>query len=87
MASPRARGLWARTFKEEHVDHADYQDYDDAFVQMALCAHSVLAHWLEIEYMTERIHPSLGYLTPAEFEAAAIAGNHSPSGLADFVSK
>jgi putative transposase len=51
-----------RTLKEEHIDYSDYRDFDDAFGQ--------LAHWLEVEYMTERIHSSLGYLTPAEFEAA-----------------
>lgn len=51
-----------RTLKEEHIDYSDYRDFDDAFEQ--------LAHWLEVEYMTERIHSSLGYQTPAEFEAA-----------------
>ena len=52
-----------RTLKEEHLDYTEYQDFDDAFEQ--------LAHWLEVEYMTERIHSALGYLTPAEFEAMA----------------
>ncbi len=28
-----------------------------------------LEHWLDVEYMTERIHSALGYLTPSEFEA------------------
>jgi putative transposase len=51
-----------RTLKEEHVDYSDYRDFDDACDQ--------LAHWLEVEYMTERIHSSLGYLTPTEFEVA-----------------
>jgi putative transposase len=51
-----------RTLKEEHVDYSDYRDFDDACDQ--------LSHWLEVEYMTERIHSSLGYLTPAEFELA-----------------
>jgi transposase InsO family protein len=49
--------------KEEHLDYTEYQDFDDASEQ--------LAHWLEVEYMTERIHSALGYLTPAEFEAMA----------------
>jgi transposase InsO family protein len=52
-----------RTFKEEHVDYADYDDFDDAYRQ--------IGHWLEVEYMTERIHSALDYLTPAEFEVEA----------------
>jgi transposase InsO family protein len=79
---PTQNGLverFLRTFKEEHVDYADYQDYDDAFVQ--------IGRWLEVEYMTQRIHSSLGYLTPAEFEAAAIAANHPPFVTGAFVSK
>jgi transposase InsO family protein len=51
-----------RTFKEEHVDYADYRDVHDASVQ--------IGQWLEVEYTQERIHSALGYLTPAEFEAA-----------------
>ena len=54
-----------RTLKEEHVDYADYQDFNDALQQ--------LAHWLEVEYMTERIHSSLDYLTPVEFETAFVS--------------
>jgi putative transposase len=50
-----------RTLKEEHVDYSDYRDFDDACEQ--------LANWLEVKYMTERIHMSLNYLTPAEFES------------------
>jgi putative transposase len=51
-----------RTFKEEHFDYTEYAGFDDAYRQ--------IEHWIEVEYMTERIHSSLGYLTPAEFEAA-----------------
>jgi transposase InsO family protein len=51
-----------RTFKEEHFDYTEYTDFDDAYRQ--------IEHWMEVEYMTERIHSALGYLTPAEFEAA-----------------
>lgn len=51
-----------RTFKEEHFDYTEYTDFDDAYRQ--------IKHWLEVEYMTERIHSALGYLTPTEFEAA-----------------
>lgn len=79
---PTQNGLverFLRTFKEEHVDCTDYPDYDDAFGQ--------IGRWLEVEYMTERIHSSLSYLTPAKFEAAAIAANQSPLAFGVFVSK
>lgn len=64
---PTENGLaerFIRTVKEEHIDYTEYRDFDDAWVQ--------LEHWLEVEYMTERIHSALGYLTPAEFEAMAV---------------
>lgn len=32
-----------------------------------------LKHWLEVTCMTERLHQSLEYVTPAEFELAALA--------------
>jgi len=51
-----------RTFKEEHYDYTEYDGFDDAYGQ--------IAHWIEVVYNTERIHSSLGYVTPAEFEAA-----------------
>jgi transposase InsO family protein len=54
-----------RTVKEEHVDYSDYQDFDDAYRQ--------LQQWLEVVYMTERLHQALEYVTPAEFEMAALA--------------
>ncbi len=60
---------FVRTLKEAHVDYSDYQDYDDAYRQ--------LKHWLEVEYMHERIHSALGYATPTEFEATALATSTS----------
>jgi putative transposase len=50
-----------RTIKEEEVYLADYQDYHDAYQQ--------LGRFLDDVYANKRIHSSLGYLTPAEFEA------------------
>lgn len=50
-----------RTIKEEEVDLQDYQDFDDALANIKTFIESV--------YNTKRIHSSLGYLTPAEFEA------------------
>jgi transposase InsO family protein len=49
-----------RTLKDEHVNFTEYTDIDDAQCQ--------LQQWLEIEYMTQRIHSALDYLTPVEFE-------------------
>lgn len=51
-----------RTIKEEEVDLSDYQDYHDAYQQ--------IGRFIEDVYMTKRIHSALGYLNPAEFEAA-----------------
>ena len=50
-----------RTIKEEEVDLSDYQDYHDAYRQ--------IGRFLEDVYMRKRVHSSLKYLTPAEFEA------------------
>ena len=49
-----------RTIKEEEVDLSDYKDYTDALQQ--------LGRFLDEVYEYKRIHSSLGYLTPAEFE-------------------
>lgn len=51
-----------RTIKEEEVDLAEYLDFRDALSQ--------IGHFIEKVYMTKRIHSSLGYLTPVEFETA-----------------
>lgn len=50
-----------RTIKEEEVHLTEYQDFDDALAQ--------IGHFIDDVYLTKRIHSSLGYLTPAEFEA------------------
>ena len=49
-----------RTIKEEEVYLSDYEDYADALRQ--------LGRFLDEVYVHKRIHSSLGYLTPAEFE-------------------
>jgi len=51
-----------RTIKEEEVDLSEYNDFADA--------RSQIGRFLENVYMTKRIHSSLGYLTPLEFETA-----------------
>ena len=49
-----------RTIKEEEIDLSEYIDYNDAYRQVG--------RFLDDVYMHKRIHSSLGYLTPAEFE-------------------
>jgi transposase InsO family protein len=49
-----------RTIKEEEVELSEYEDYPDAKRQLGTFLNEV--------YMHKRIHSSLGYLTPAEFE-------------------
>ena len=54
-----------RTLKEEEVDLSDYADFADALAQ--------IGRFIEDVYNHKRIHSSLGYLTPAEFEADWLA--------------
>jgi len=49
-----------RTIKEEEVDLTEYQDYWDAYSQIGT--------FLDGVYMHKRIHSSLNYMTPVEFE-------------------
>jgi putative transposase len=50
-----------RTIKEEEVDLSDYRDFADAQKQ--------IGQFIEDVNNQKRIHSSLGYLTPTEFEA------------------
>jgi transposase InsO family protein len=54
-----------RTIKEEEVDLSDYQEYHDAYRQ--------IGQFLEDVYMRKRVHSSLNYLTPAEFESQRLS--------------
>lgn len=49
-----------RTIKEEEVDLSDYENFTDAYQQIEM--------FLDDVYMKKRIHSSLGYLTPDEYE-------------------
>jgi transposase InsO family protein len=51
-----------RTIKEEEVDLSEYEDFGDAL--------RGLGRFLDEVDNRKRIHSSLGYLTPAEFETA-----------------
>ncbi len=65
VGEPRQNGYaerLIRTIKEEEVALADYEDFADALAQ--------IGHFIDDVYRTKRIHSALGYLTPAEFEAA-----------------
>jgi transposase InsO family protein len=63
VGEPRENGYaerLMRTIKEEEVDLSDYED----FVQ----ARGQIGHFIDAVYNVKRIHSSLGYLTPKEFE-------------------
>jgi transposase InsO family protein len=63
IGEPRENGYaerLMRTIKEEEVDLSEYQDFADALRQ--------ITRFLDDVYNVKRIHSSLGYLTPREFE-------------------
>src|SRR5205823_4065935 len=63
VGEPRENGYaerLMRTIKEEEIDLSEYEDFADAWGQ--------LGRFLDDVYNTKRIHSSLGYLTPSEFE-------------------
>ena len=65
QGEPRQNGYaerLMRTIKEEEVALTEYRDFADAYAQ--------IGRFLDDVYQHKRIHSALGYLTPAEFEAA-----------------
>ena len=50
------------TIKQEEVYLSEYESFTDA--------HQCIGHFIEDVYQTKRIHSSLSYLTPVEYEAA-----------------
>ena len=64
VGEPRENGFaerLMRTIKEEEVDLSEYADFADARRQ--------IGRFIDAVYNVKRIHSSLGYLTPQEFEA------------------
>jgi putative transposase len=57
-----------KTLKYEEVYRQEYRDLADALRS--------LRHFLEKVYNEKRLHSSLGYLPPAEFEASLLATNN-----------
>lgn len=51
-----------RTIKEEEVNLSEYRNFAEAYTQ--------IGQFIEDVYNQKRIHSSLGYLTPVEFELA-----------------
>jgi len=59
-----------RTLKEEEVYLHEYDDLPEARAR--------IGRFLDDVYMTKRVHSSLGYQTPAEFEAAVVQSGLQP---------
>ena len=55
------------------MDLAEYEDYGDAYRQ--------IGRFLDEVYMHKRIHSSLGYLTPAEFETRWLTRQPTPKSV------
>lgn len=73
IGEPRENGYaerLVRTIKEEEVDLSEYQDFADARRQ--------IMRFIEDVYNLKRIHSSLAYLTPREFEEQWRAA-HTPA--------
>jgi putative transposase len=55
-----------RTIRGQEINLSEYRDFADAYGQ--------LGRFLDNVYNRKRIHPSLGYLTPAAFEPQGLRG-------------
>jgi len=80
IGEPRENGFaerLVRTIKEEEVDLSDYRDFAEA--------RSQIGHFIDAVYNVKRIHSSLGYLTPSEFEQQWISTQRSHGAIATSV--
>lgn len=59
-----------RTIKEEEVELSEYSSFSQAYQDIQI--------FIEDVYMKKRIHSSLGYLTPYEFEQQCLSLNTVP---------
>ena len=62
-----------RTIKEEEVDLSEYRNFTESYQQ--------IEQFLEDVYMKKRIHSSLGYLTPEEYEKSWIEQQNKKHGI------
>ena len=62
-----------RTLKVEQVYLSEYDNFDDA--------HRQIGHFIEDVYNEKRLHSSLGYVPPVEFEAGLSTDAHAGVGL------
>lgn len=62
-----------RTIKEEEVELSEYRDFHEAYQH--------IARFIDDVYNRKRIHSSLGYLTPLEFEQQWRAQRKSAAGV------
>jgi putative transposase len=72
VGEPRENGYaerLMRTLKEEEIDLSEYDDFTDAYLR--------IGQFIEDVYMKKRIHSSLGYLTPEEFEYHYLEQQHT----------
>ena len=79
VGEPRENGYaerLMRTIKEEEVDLTEYEDFGDALGQ--------IGRFLDEVYNRKRIHSSLGYLTPSEFEQQWISTQRSEGSTVPF---
>ena len=60
-----------RTIREEEINLSEYCNFADAYGQ--------LGRFLDDVYNRKRIHSSLGYLTPAEFEQQRLREQKVPA--------